>query len=267
MPFPEGFTTLIEDLDIFSPPGAAGYIVTSGDEQLDPAYLQGISSPGGGADVYLASFTIVGDTPPDPDEPCCPEVPEPEVAAPCPPPRVYMGSPCHAPDCIQQWEDGPAMWDGGGTWWDCEPVDCLYSYWRVRRLQPDGDDYFMSLHYLTFLDGAEGELVPQPPVGAIGMGDPEAAFTFGGPMWEAFGEGVWVGYRFEAPVRPAFVGFLAGWSSEFPTEFAVEASQDGVAWTLIGQYSESGYPDEYDALVYPIVDCDGNVPSLPENAG
>lgn len=79
------------------------------------------SPPFGDPSIGLFGFTIVSE--PEPDEPCCPEVPEPEVAAPCPPPRVYMGSPCHAPDCIQQWEDGPAMWDGGGTWWDCEE-DC-----------------------------------------------------------------------------------------------------------------------------------------------
>lgn len=70
--------------------------------------------------IDLFAFTVTGGGPSPGPEPCCPEVPELDPSAPCPPETTYMGSPCHAPDCIQQWEDGPTMWDGGRSWWECE---------------------------------------------------------------------------------------------------------------------------------------------------
>lgn len=217
--------------------------------------------------IDLFAFTVTGGGPDPEPEPCCPEVPEPEVATPCPPATVYMGSPCHAPDCIQQWEDGPAMWDSGGTWWDCEegpdpdPGACLYPYWRVRRLQPSSG--WMSLNYFAFLGPSMEELVPQPPVGAIGQGVPEDAFTPGGGMWEYSGQNAWVGYHFDVPLRPTYLGFLTGWGGEFPTEFALEGSEDGNEWVEVMRYAEGGDPGESVPLVYPVIDCDGNLPDLP----
>lgn len=115
MPLPSDITQLQDGLSV-QPRFLVGEVITEDGQQLDPAYLSDFQSGFLTYDGYLVAFTISAVEP----EPCCPEIPEPEVAAPCPPPRVYMNSPCHAPDCMQAWEDGPTMWDGGRSWWECE---------------------------------------------------------------------------------------------------------------------------------------------------
>lgn len=118
MPFPEGITTRQDGLGE-QYPFLVGEVATEEGQHLDPAYLSDFQSGFIQFDAFLLSFTVTA-AEPEPDEPCCPEVPELDPSAPCPPETTYMGSPCHAPDCIQQWEDGPTMWDGGRSWWECE---------------------------------------------------------------------------------------------------------------------------------------------------
>lgn len=263
MAYPARFTILTEEYSDYTGQALA-YTATEGGETLDPAYLSGMGGGLAQAHAFLISFTV---TQPEPDETCCPPLEEPEPECAPTVERPYTNSPCHAPDCMQAWEDGPTLWDGGGTWWDCEegpgpdPVACLYPYWRVRRLQPFSG--WMSLNYFAFLGPSMEELVPQPPVGAIGQGVPVDAFTPGGLMWEYSGPYVWVGYHFDAPLRPTFLGFLTGYGGEFPTEFVLEGSEDGSEWVEVMRYAEDGDPDESVPLVYPVIDCDGNLPDLP----
>lgn len=204
---------------------------------------------------------------PEPEGPCCEPVPVADTS--CLPfvAPAYMNSPCHADDCRAVWNGGRGVWGGGSEFWRCEeepgpdPGGCLYPYWRVRRLQPSDD--WMSLHYLSFVGPSMEELVPQPPVGAIGQGVPADAFTPGGAMWEYSGQNAWVGYRFDAPLRPAFLVFLTGYGGEFPTEFVLEGSEDGSEWVEVMRYAEGGDPGSEVPLIYPVIDCDGNLPDVP----
>lgn len=121
MPFPEPITTLLDDTGAQAPM-LVGEIATAGGEVLDPAYLSDFQSGFIQFDAFLLSFTVTA-AEPEPDEPCCPPLEEPEPECAPTVERPYTNSPCHAPDCMQAWEDGPTLWDGGVTWWDCEE-DC-----------------------------------------------------------------------------------------------------------------------------------------------
>lgn len=120
MPLPNDITQLQDGLSA-QPRFLVGEVITEDGQQLNPAYLSDFQSGLHTYDGYLVAFTISAVEP----EPCCPEVPELDPSAPCPPDSVYLNSPCHAPDCMQAWEDGPTMWDGGRSWWECEEAsDC-----------------------------------------------------------------------------------------------------------------------------------------------
>lgn len=120
MPFPEGITTRQDGLGE-QYPFLVGEVATEEGQHLDPAYLSDFQSGFFYYDAFLLSFTVTAAEPePEPDEPCCPPLEEPEPECAPTVERPYTNSPCHAPDCMQAWEDGPTLWDGGGTWWDCE---------------------------------------------------------------------------------------------------------------------------------------------------
>lgn len=115
------FTGLIE----FDPDAEAyftlGSGVTPGGQPFGEVYEWEQPFDPGWSWIDLFAFTVTGGGPGPEPEPCCPEVPELVPSAPCPPANpVLLVSPCQQPDCVQQWEDGPALWNDGGVWWDCD---------------------------------------------------------------------------------------------------------------------------------------------------